>query len=377
MTNWKPHARELARSAVHPASRWYGPVVSTPRHVFVPRWYTPGPQGWTVADGPHDEAAWMRAAYTDQTVVTRVGPVHADHATDGRPVTGHPTSSATLPSLVVDMLRHGKITDGCRLLDLATGSGYSAALASLRFGDVHVTTADVDPYLTKAAAARLDSIGLHPRVVTADAGAELPGEFDRIVSMVSMPRIPASWLRALRPGGRLVTTLAGTGLILTANRTDNGGATGLIEWGRARFMATRATEDYPPMLNTLFQAARDQDGESVTESPFPVLDISQAWEVLSMLSLTIPGIEHRTGTDEDGRTVWMLHPDGSWARAHTKTGARTATVHQSGPRRLYDTLEEIRWRWLEHGELPAYGAQVSITPDGVTTLSRGGWTITL
>lgn len=276
------------------------------------------------------------------------------------------------------MLRHGRITAECSVLDLATGSGYSSALACRRFGDANVTTMDVDPYLTEVAAARLDSIGLHPRVVTADARAELPGEFDRIVSMVSVPRIPASWLRALRPGGRMVTTLTGTGLILAADKTDDGGATGRIEWDRAQFMTIRTGDDYPPMLDALFKAARDQDGESVTESPFPVLEVAQAWEVWSMLSLTTPGIEHRSGTDDDGsRLVWMLHPDGSWARAHTKPGARTATVHQSGPRRLYDVLDGIRWRWIEHGELPVYGARVTVTPDGATTLTRGGWSVTL
>jgi hypothetical protein len=104
----------------------------------------------------------------------------------------------------------------------------------------------------------------------------------------------------------------------------------------------------------------------------------QAWEVWSMLTLTAPGIEHRTGTAPDGsRQTWMLHADGSWARAGTKPGERTATVHQAGPRRLYDLLDEIRWRWVQHGELPVYGAKVTITPDGQTTLSRGGWTTTL
>ncbi|MFD7685599.1 protein-L-isoaspartate(D-aspartate) O-methyltransferase [Streptomyces sp. NPDC059781] len=263
-----------------------------------------------------------------------------------------------------------------RLLDVATGSGYSIALACHRLGDGLVTTLDVDPYLTEVAAQRLDRIGRHPTVVTADAGRELPGVFDRIVSMVSMPRVPASWLAALAPGGRLVTTLTGTGLIVTADKTEDGGATGRVEWDRAAFMATRTGDDYPPALNDLFTTANDAEGD-VTVSPFPVLDVMQAWEVWSMLSLTAPGIEHRNGTADDGsRMTWMLHPDGSWARARTE-GERTTTVHQGGPRRLYDLLEQIRWRWLEHGELPVYGARATITPDGRTTLSRGGWSVTL
>ncbi|MFM9445263.1 methyltransferase domain-containing protein [Streptomyces acidiscabies] len=374
--DWKPHARDLARAAVHPTSRWYGPVLDTPRHLCVPRWYTAGPDGWTPTDGPADEEVWAQAAYTNQTLVTQVGPVHADHAADGQAVTGRPTSSGTLPSLVVTMLAHGRLRECRGLLDVATGSGYSAALACAQIGDDYVTTVDVDPYLTEAAAERLDTMGHHPKILTQDAAAPLPGEYDRIVSMVSVPRVPAPWLRVLRPGGRMVTTLAGTGLILTADKTDDGGAAGRIEWDRAAFMAARTSDDYPPQLDELFADIRERDGDDVTDSPFPVLDVMQAWEVWSMLSLTAPGIEHRTGTD-GAPMAWMLHPDGSWARAETKPVSRTATVHQGGPRRLYDMLDAIRWRWLEHGELPVYGARVTITPDGATTLTRGGWTVTL
>ncbi|MFJ9719702.1 protein-L-isoaspartate(D-aspartate) O-methyltransferase [Streptomyces sp. NPDC101213] len=375
--NWQPYAVGLAAHVTHPGSPWWGPLTTTPRHVFVKRWFTPGAGGWQSVDGPSDEAAWAKAAYADTTLVTRVGPVHADHTEPGQTFTGRPTSSSTLPSLVVSMLEHGRLTPGVRLLDLATGSGYSAALACQLLGDDLVTTLDVDPYLTWAATDRLDRIGRHPKVITTDAGRELPGTFDRIVSMVSMPRIPAHWLKALAPGGRLVTTIAGTGLIITADKTDDGGATGRVEWDRASFMTTRTGEDYPPALNPLFATAGTDEGE-VTVSPFPVLDVMQAWEVWSMLSLLAPGIEHRVGTGDDGsRMTWMLHPDGSWARARTEQGERTTTVHQGGPRRLYDILEQIRWRWLKHGELPVYGARVTITPDGETTLSRGGWSTTL
>ncbi|WP_256642395.1 protein-L-isoaspartate(D-aspartate) O-methyltransferase [Streptomyces murinus] len=375
--DWKLHAASLAARATHPLSPWWGPVTDIPRHLLVPRWFTPGAHGWTVVDGPADEESWAAAAYADTTLVTRLGPVHADQAEPGRTVTGLPTSSSTLPSLVVSMLEHGHLAPGLRLLDMATGSGYSAALACHRLGDEMVTTLDVDAYLSEVAAERLERIGYRPDVVTADATADLPGVFDRIVSMVSVPRIPASWLRGLAPQGRLVTTIAGTGLIVTAGKTPDGGAAGRVEWDRASFMTTRSNVDYPPLLDELFAGAAEEEGE-VTLSPFPVLNVMQAWEVWSMLSLKAPGIEHRTGTDDDGgRLVWMLHPDTSWARARTAPGENTATVHQGGPRRLYDLLDEIRWRWLEHGELPVYGARVIISPDGETTLSRGGWASTL
>ncbi|MFK4110697.1 protein-L-isoaspartate(D-aspartate) O-methyltransferase [Streptomyces sp. NPDC002176] len=374
--DWKPYAAGLAAEATHPGSRWWEPLNATPRHVFVPRWYTAGAGGWTCVDGPADERAWVEAAFTDATLVTRVGAVHSDDVPGGHLVTGRPTSSSTLPGLVVSMLEHARVAPGDRLLDLATGSGYSAALACHLLGDEQVTTMDIDSYLTGAAAERLDYIGHRPQVVTGDAAGPLPGVFDRIVSMVSMPRIPATWLQALPTGGRLVTTIAETGLIITADKTRDGGATGRVEWDRAAFMATRTGSDYPGLLDGLFATASEDEGK-VGLSPFPVLDVMRAWEVRSMLTLAAPGIEHRTGTSDDGsRMTWMLHPDGSWARARTAHGERTATVHQGGPRRLYDLLDDIRRRWLERGELPVHGAKVTITPEGNTTLTRDGWTAT-
>ncbi|MFI0990489.1 methyltransferase domain-containing protein [Streptomyces exfoliatus] len=376
--DWQRYAEGLAARISYPESDWWQPIAATPRHELVERWFTPRDGGWTVVDGRADEAAWVKTAYSDTTLVTKVGPAHADQTELGRIVTGHPTSSSTLPSLVVSMLRHGRLAPGMRLLDVATGSGYSAALACQRLGDQSVTTLDVDPYLTEVAADRLDRLGWHPTVVTADAEQELPGTFDRIVSMVSMPRIPPPWLRSLAPGGRVVTTIANTGLIVTADKTDDGGARGRVEWDRASFMTTRTDDDYPPALNDVFAKARDQDGEEITESPMPVINVMQAWEIWSMLSLEAPGIEHRSGVGDDGGPMaWMLHADGSWARAHTSCDRRITTVHQSGPRRLYDLLDGIRWRWVEYGELPVYGAQVAITPEGKTTLYQGGWSITL
>ncbi|GAB2746238.1 methyltransferase domain-containing protein [Kitasatospora kifunensis] len=378
MTDWQYPAAELARTITHPASGWYRPVRLVPRHLFVPRWFTSGTDGWAVTDGPADQKEWFAAVYDDRTLVTRVGALHADHADAGTTATGRPTSSSTHPALVVQMLRHGRLTTGARLLDVATGSGYSAALAAHRFGDQNVTSIDVDPYLTHAARDRLDSIGLHPEVITCDATGELPGDFDRIVSMVSMPRIPASWLAALRPGGRLVTTIAETGLIITADKQPDGSAVGRVEWDRAAFMATRAGDDYPSMLDDLFATVLDQDGDQVRESPFPAVNVMGAWELWSLMTLTVPRIEHRIRQGSDGTlTAWMLHPDGSWARASSAAGATTAIVHQAGPRRLWDELDRFRWWWLRDGSLPVYGARVEITSDGTTTFSRSGWTATL
>ncbi|MGF0177237.1 hypothetical protein ACQF36_44365 [Streptomyces sp. Marseille-Q5077] len=96
-----------------------------------------------------------------------------------------------------------------------------------------------------------------------------------------------------------------------------------------------------------------------------------------MLALYEPGVTYRRQQSGDERTVWLLHPDGSWARATATGFLDSPTVHQGGTRRLWTMLERIRNRLNHEGSLPAYGARVTITPDGVTTLTRGSWTFTL
>lgn len=369
MPDWKHHAERLADEITHPQSRWRRPVATTPRHVFVPRWWRDGADEKSLGDGASDPERWMRIAYSNTSLVTRIVSRHADHAQPGDKADGRPTSSSTLPWLVVRMYQHAMVADTSRVL-VVTGSGYGTALLCHRIGEKNVTSVDVDPYLVEAARDRLDGIGLHPDMAVCDITGALPGEYDRIVSTVSVPNVPVSWLKALNPGGRLVTTLADTGLVITADKTRDGGAIGQVPCEGAGFMVARHGEDYPSA------DTEEETGGEETTSPYPVVQVQQAWELWSMLSLTVPGIRHHF-TEKDGqRTARMVHPDGSWARA---TGQRTgtATVRQGGPRRLWDELDRIRSRWLADGQLCAYGAHVRITPDGETTLTRSGWSATL
>ncbi|MDT3397096.1 methyltransferase domain-containing protein [Streptomyces sp. B1866] len=374
---WQEHAARLAQEVTDPVSRWRDPVATVPRHELVPRWWTRDGDGWELHDGPTDPAAWLRAAYSDTSLVTSVGGLHADHARPGDRPEGRPTSSATHPGLVVRMLRHARLTDGLDLLDVGTGAGGLTAYAARRLGDRRVTSVDVEPYLTEAAAERLDRMGLRPHIVACDATGPLPGtSYDRIVATVSVRPLPASWLAALRPGGRLVTTIANTSLILTAWKRDDGSAEGQIERDWAGFMTTRTGPDYPPGLEKLFTVVRDREGETITIGRYPVLDIENAWELRSMLEITTPGVEIRYEQHGRERTAWLLHRDGSWARA-SATWTDPPTVHQGGPRRLWDALERIRNRLNAEGSLPLHGARVTITPDGVCHLTRGKWSATI
>ncbi|WP_459650208.1 methyltransferase domain-containing protein [Kitasatospora sp. Ki12] len=310
-------------------------------------------------------------------MVTSVGGLHADHARPEDRPTGLPTSSATLTALVVKMLRHGRINATHDLLDVGTGAGGLTAIAARRMGSEHVTSVDIDTYLTDAAKDRLDGMGLHPTFIAQDAVNTLPGDYDRIVATVSARPVPMAWLQALRRGGRLVTTIADTALILTAWKTPDGGAEGAIERDWAGFMTTRHGPAYPSWLDKVFQAAREEDGENVSKTfRYPVTDVRNSWEIWSMLTINTPGIQIDYEQTTDRRTTYLAHPDGSWARAEA-VRYEPPTVHQSGPRRLWSDLESIRnWREVEGG-LPLYGCKAVITPEGVIHLSRGRWSATI
>ncbi|KAA0921231.1 methyltransferase domain-containing protein [Streptomyces apricus] len=374
---WVAHARTLAREIIRPESRWHSALAEVPRHQFVVNWWERQGESWALRSGPADPPAWMATTYSDQTLVTRIGTSHADRARPGDALSdGTPTSSSTLPSLLVRMYRHAMISDNDQIL-VTTGSGYGTALACVRLGDNYVTSIDVDEHLVHTAQDRLSLLGMRPQLEVCDITGPLPRKYDRIVSTLSIRSVPASWLQALRPCGRLVTTIAGTGLILTADKTSDGGATGRIEWDRAGFMPARHGADYEPLPTDAWKQATETEGGESYTSRYPLLYPPDAWDVMSMLELKIPGIQYHRSEEKGLRTVVLRHPDGSWARADTADFLTSPTVHEGGPQRLWTELEKIRNRLNREGTLPLYGARVTITPEGETTLTRGAWTATL
>ncbi|MCK9921232.1 methyltransferase domain-containing protein [Frankia sp. AgPm24] len=368
MDDWQGHARALADQITHPGSRWYPVVAATPRHLFVPAWWERDGSVWTLRRGP------AAAAYADRSLVTRVGEAHADQADQNDRPAGRPTSSSTLPSLCLTMYRHAQIADGQDVLDVGTGSGYGTGLLARRYGDRRITSIDVDQYLVAVAARRLDEMGLWPSMLAVDATGPLPGTFDRIISTVSVPSIPRSWLRALRPGGRLVTTIAGTWMILVVTRTPDG-VVGQVARDWAGFMPVRSGLDYPVVL--AFDEIAGRDGETVGPGRYPVLDVADAWDLATAFHLAAPGVAHDYRRGPDGQhTALMAHPDGSWARA-TAVSTDTPTVHQGGPRRLWDALDRVRDDWLRLGMSPWLGAQAIVRDDGSIRLIRGTWRATI
>lgn len=375
--DWAEAACTLAIQVTGNAIDWHDAVCSTPRHVLVPRWWEMIPDSypfaWRLVDPELGD--WLAAAYSDETLVTQVGTLHADHASrDDRPV-GDPTSSSTLPGLIVSMLQLLDPQPGDQILDVGTGSGYSAALLGHRFGDDQVASIDVDAYLVQVARLRLGTFGRTPRIDATDATGPLPGVgYDRILATVSVRPVPRSWLDALRPGGRIVASIAQTSLLIHADMGDDGIVRGKIHAHPASFMRTRQQEaDYASRLDDVYGAARDLPGDHIRPLAGPMPDLWTDWSLRHLYELHNPDVEHRTAVLEDGtQLIWLLSRDGSWARAEQSSGV----VHQTGRRRLWDDLEHVRDRWDSAGHFPLHEMSVQLKAGGSTVTSPdGSWTM--
>ncbi|MFI6350777.1 methyltransferase domain-containing protein [Streptomyces sp. NPDC050560] len=184
---------------------WRPAFEAVPRHLFVPYYYT-GVMGghrrlWGEDPDPGRRAEWLRGAYTDAPLATRLR--------DGELV-----SSSSQPSLMARMLAWLQAADGHRVLEIGAGTGYNAALLAYRLGEERVTTVDLEPEITEGARAHLDAAGLHPAVVTGDGARGCPRDapYDRIIATCALDDVPRPWLAQCRPGARVLTPF-GTGLL--------------------------------------------------------------------------------------------------------------------------------------------------------------------
>jgi protein-L-isoaspartate(D-aspartate) O-methyltransferase len=127
-------------------------------------------------------------------------------------------SSCTIPidcgsfiegvDLVVRILHHLKVKPGHRVLEVGTGSGFTAAVMG-RIGE-RVLTIDRYKTLTTGAQRRMDELSLRNVVIRhADGSAGLPGEgtFDRILVTAAFASMPRFYADQLASGGIMLAPL--------------------------------------------------------------------------------------------------------------------------------------------------------------------------
>ncbi|MCX9193117.1 methyltransferase domain-containing protein [Carbonactinospora thermoautotrophica] len=336
---------------------WRAAAAAVPRHQFIPRraWVHDG-EGYVLAELPEDE--WLAAAYDpERTIVTQV-----DDRVDARPGDRGtvPTSSATMPSIVLAMLDALRVLDGQRVLEIGTGSGYSTALLAERLGDDQVVSVEVDPAVAAAAGEALTAAGYKPRLVTGDGAAGWPAgaPYDRVIATCAITAVPYSWVQQTRPGGLILAPLAGAlvdwGLVCLEVGEDGTAAGRLLPEG-VMFMRLRGHRDPDGAA-----AAPDLAGVQPEPALLDPHELVESNLRLWLAGLPIPGVVAGAEDLADGTTRWWLRDPATGSAACLDTPAMT--VRQAGPRRLWDLVADTyRW-WLKEGRPGPWTFGVTVTP---------------
>ncbi|MEU4301495.1 hypothetical protein [Kitasatospora aureofaciens] len=358
-------ADELERAGSLRSPQWRDAVLAVPRHVFLPTFYTTvdAPDGmtrYTLVSREADAQKWLRLTYQNTTWVTQLD--RGATLPDSGSCIGTPTSSSTLPGVVVRMLEDLDVPDGTNVLEVGTGTGYSTALLCARLGDQHVTSVEHDAVLSAADAERLASIGYRPRLVVGDGGKGSPdgGPYGRIIATYSPSRVPSAWLAQSLPGAVILVSLVGSfdayGYVKL--HVGDGAAQGRFLGSDVSFMLSRETlrPAIGPLMSAALQARDATVGLDTAIRPDVLVDPTFLWSA----QLAMPGTTRlRLATDRVAGQ-WFLHTDGSWAVLE-RWNDGTTRAFQDGPRDLWTELESAASTWLSNGRpgLERYGLTVT------------------
>jgi len=333
---------------------WKQVFTRTWRHPYVPAFYPElrSPEMVSAAE-PQQRARWLSAVYSDQTLITRIIRVPAQNGTPGA---YRYASSSSLPSLVVGMLEDLEVTDGMRVLEIGTGTGYNAALLCERLGSDRVTSVDIDPQLVALARERLAANGYTPTLAAVDGAQGYPAgaPYDRIIATCSVPAIPPAWLNQTTPGGMIMVDVRGLvdGTVARLTVGDDGTATGRFQPHYRQFMSLRADADmFAPMRPRSVLSADAADSVSTLD---PTLLLRDA-RVRFVAQWPLAGLVNwgsAYGYDEDVATQ-LETSDGSIARIWHTPREDGYLVTQIGPRRLWDHVEHAVALWNSEGR-PGY-----------------------
>ncbi|MER7703841.1 ATP-grasp peptide maturase system methyltransferase [Kitasatospora sp. NPDC097605] len=348
---------------------WAEAAAAVPRELFVGSYFVPvdGSAPTSYRTIHRDTPGWLEGVYADRTLITQLDGRTSPEDIGDRDVTGAPSSSSTLPSLVLGMWQQLGADIGHHVLEVGTGTGYSTALGAHRLGDGHITSIEYDPQVAARAANALRAAGYAPRLIVGDGlgGDPTGGAFDRLIATCSVRYLPMAWLRQVKPGGRILVTFSGwsyANALALLDVTDSGEATGRFLPGYTSFMIARP-HDRPPRP-TLALLPGEERASRIDPAKL------DTWTGGWVAQLAAPSAERMgsggqqilsdVATGSQART--MPHPEGGW------------TVVQRGPIRLWDQVETAIEAWQSVGEphQDAFGITVSATGQRVWLGSEDG-----
>ncbi|WP_328499660.1 ATP-grasp peptide maturase system methyltransferase [Streptomyces sp. NBC_00457] len=355
--------RTLAAAIPVEDSAWRDALEAVPRELFLDDTvFRPSGTQWEpVHRHTTGDDEWLRLVYQDTTWVTQIDGTAAADAPG--PLAGRPTSSSTLPSLIVRMLDLARIREDDKVLEIGTGTGYSTAILCHRVGDKNVYSIEYDPHLAAAAADHIHAAGYSPTLITGDglAGHQDAADYDAIVATCAVRHIPPAWLYQVRDGGTITTTISGwmlaSGLIrLTVH--DDGTATGHFAGDQIGYMLARPHER--PPRPTYYQ----HPGNTRPARLDPGL--LDDWTGQFLAQLAAPSAELMTTGDGV-----ILVDVATGSQAWTEPAGNGWQVHQHGPLHLWDAVEDALTIWQAAGAPPQSEFGMTVGADGTQRVWLG------
>jgi methyltransferase of ATP-grasp peptide maturase system len=339
---------------------WLTAARMVPRHLFVPAFFhrvdSGGQTMWHPLSSSLDPDDWLALAYSDQTLVTQIdNTVGAAEATGPVPA-GEPTSSSTLPSVVLRMLEDLNVADTTTVVEVGTGTGYSTALMCQRLGDDRVTSIEVDPNVAARAAAALNNAGYQPRLIIGDGlTLHLTTRADRLIATCSVWAIPPAWIAQTKSGGQILAPIGGWLHACALARLDvaaDGSASGHFLPGQISFMLARPHAALA--LDTTQWAALINAADTAPARLTSVgADVLTEWMPALLAQFAAPHARWQAQRRGGGPWIdYLVDTVSGSAAAVTPEGDGTYTVRQTGPIRLWDAIEASQTAWGEAGNPP-------------------------
>lgn len=350
---------------------WCAATGTVPRHRFLPGFFVPAAERngmtiWEPITEALDRKRWLTSAYADETLITQIDEAEPDWDAPASHLGGRATSSATLPSLIIQMWQDAGLQDARRILEIGTGTGYSTALLCERLRSASVVSVEIDPHRLAQAAHAIHSCGYAPWIAAADGlyGYWPGAPYDRIVAACSVRTIPTEWTAQTRHGGKILTTLGGwlhgyARVLLTVKNHDTAG--GPLLPGTISFMPARGHERPTAGNPAHWESLPTSDPARARHAPWFLTQASaDAFTVRFIVQATIPHTQHLPGLNGNlhlvdvvsGSVATLIPDDGGWA------------VRQGGPLRLWDRVEATLDRYETAGRPPLETFRLDIEATG-------------
>jgi methyltransferase of ATP-grasp peptide maturase system len=361
-------ADELEAEGSLRSPQWRAAVERVPRHLFIPEFFrrvnTDSGVAWApVITGGLPEAERMELAYRNETWVTQLDQKTRPADAGGVVISGHPTSSSTLPGLVIGMLEDLDVRDRDTIMEIGTGSGYSTALLCERAGSANIVSIEADAGIAADASAAIHAAGYSPVLVVGDglAGFAQRRPYSKLVATCSVRSIPAAWIDQAAPGATILTTISGWqygSAYARLTREEDGTARGRFLADTYSFMLARSHQ--PPSAGLGSTAKLDSVKARTSKIAPETLD---RWEGRFIAQLANPDVQVVTRkSGDDPMTDYLIDRASRSVASLMPDSAGEYQVREIGPVGLWSRVEESITFWQRAGSPSLAQFRIEISP---------------